>query len=133
MKKYLIGRDPRQITAILEDLVKRAVGHNQVLAGIDMALHDLRARQLGIPIYEFFGGLAVREFATLRILAIKSPAEMAERAEARRQGQRYFKIKVHGKSKEDVARVAAVREEVGPRASHHRCKSVLYAQGAIRR
>jgi L-alanine-DL-glutamate epimerase-like enolase superfamily enzyme len=115
MKKYLVGRDPRQITAILEDLVKHAVGHNQVLAGIDCALHDLRARQLGIPIYEFFGGAAVREFATLRILPIKSPADMAKNARMlANKGVRHFKIKVHGDVKEDVARVAAVREEVGP-------------------
>ena len=77
LKKHLIGRDPRQISAILADLSQRAPVHNQGLAGIDCALHDLRARQLGVPIFELFGGAAVREFATLRILPIKSPADMA--------------------------------------------------------
>jgi L-alanine-DL-glutamate epimerase-like enolase superfamily enzyme len=115
MKKHLLGRDPRQIAGILADLVRHGPGHNQVLSGIDCALHDLRARQLGIPIYEFFGGLAVREFATLRILPIKSPADMAKNARMlANKGVRHFKIKVHGDVKEDVARVAAVREEVGP-------------------
>jgi L-alanine-DL-glutamate epimerase-like enolase superfamily enzyme len=115
MKKHLIGRDPRQINAILADLGRAAVVHNQGLAGIDCALHDLRARQLGVPIFELFGGAAVREFATLRILPIKSPADMAKNARMlANKGVRHFKIKVHGDVKEDVARVAAIREELGP-------------------
>ena len=50
----------------------------------------------------------------LRILAIKTPPEMA--AAARKlvdRGYRYLKIKVHGHVAEDVARVAAIRREVG--------------------
>jgi L-alanine-DL-glutamate epimerase-like enolase superfamily enzyme len=50
----------------------------------------------------------------LRILAIKAPPEMA--SQARKlvdRGYRYLKIKVHGDVDEDVARVAAIRAEVG--------------------
>jgi L-alanine-DL-glutamate epimerase-like enolase superfamily enzyme len=50
----------------------------------------------------------------LRIVAIKTPAEMAANAEKLlAQGYRYFKIKVHGDVAEDVARVKAIRERVG--------------------
>jgi L-alanine-DL-glutamate epimerase-like enolase superfamily enzyme len=50
----------------------------------------------------------------LRIVAIKSPAEMADQAQKLLdQGYRYFKIKVHGDVEEDVARVKAIRERVG--------------------
>ena len=40
------------------------------------------ARRLGVPICDLFGGPAVREFASLRILPIKSPADMAKNARA---------------------------------------------------
>jgi L-alanine-DL-glutamate epimerase-like enolase superfamily enzyme len=80
-------------------------------------LHDLKARRLGVPMCELFGGPAVREFASLRILPIKSPADMAKNARMLAdKGVRHFKIKVHGDVAEDVARVAAVRAELGPDA-----------------
>jgi L-alanine-DL-glutamate epimerase-like enolase superfamily enzyme len=113
--KTLVGRDSRQIALILRDLDKQMSGNNQAKSGIDCALHDLLARRLGVPICDLFGGAAVREFATLRILPIKSPADMAKNARMlANKGVRHFKIKVHGHVEEDVARVAAIREEVGP-------------------
>jgi L-Ala-D/L-Glu epimerase len=115
--KRLIGRDSREIASILDDLDQYMHGNNQAKSGIDCALHDLMARKLGVPICDLFGGPAVREFATLRILPIKSPADMAKNARMLAdKGVRHFKIKVHGDVEEDVARVAAIRAEVGPDA-----------------
>src|ERR1700692_3574416 len=78
--KPLIGRDSRQIASILDELDHIMEGNNQAKSGIDCALHDLTARRLGVPICDLFGGPAVREFATLRILPIKSPKDMAKNA-----------------------------------------------------
>jgi len=53
----------------------------------------------------------------LRILPIKSPADMAKNARMLAdKGVRHFKIKVHGEVEEDVERVAAIRAELGPDA-----------------
>ncbi len=112
--KLLIGQDSRKISAILDELDHNVVGNNQAKSAIDCALHDLLARRLGVPICELFGGPAVTEFSSLRILPIKSPEKMA--ANARKlvnEGVKHLKIKVHGNVKEDVACVAAIREEVG--------------------
>src|SRR5207237_2567534 len=92
-------------------------GASQAKAGIDCALHDLCARALGVPLYNLLGGKVRDAVPMLRILAIKTPAEMAVQAgKLFDQGYRYFKIKVHGQVDEDVARVKAVRERVGPQA-----------------
>jgi L-Ala-D/L-Glu epimerase len=113
--KRLHGRESREIAGILDDLDHAMDGNNQAKSGIDCALHDLMARNLGVPICDLFGGPAVREFATLRILPIKSPSDMAKNARMLADnGVRHFKIKVHGTINEDVARVAAVRAELGP-------------------
>jgi L-alanine-DL-glutamate epimerase-like enolase superfamily enzyme len=112
--KLIIGKNPRKIAAILDDLDRSVVGNNQAKSAVDCALHDLLARQLGIPICDLFGGAAVTEIKTLRILPLKTPEKMA--ANARRlvdQGIRYLKIKIEGNIEEDVASVAAIREEVG--------------------
>ena len=89
-------------------------GAPQAKAAVDCALHDLLARSLGVPLAVLLGGVSRKAVPILRILAIKSPDDMA--AQARRlvdQGYRYLKIKVHGDVAEDVARVAAIRREVG--------------------
>src|SRR5262249_34464190 len=115
--KRLFRRGSRGLASILDDLDRAMHGNNQAKSGIDCALHDLRARQLGVPLCDLFGGPAVREFATLRILPIKSPSDMAKNARALAdKGVRHFKIKVHGEVEEDVERVRAIRTELGPEA-----------------
>ena len=65
-------------------------------------------------LHVLFGGAVRDEVPLLRILAIKTPPEMA--AEGQKlvdKGYRYLKIKVHGEVEEDVARVKAIRKQVG--------------------
>ena len=57
----VVGRDPRPVEAIYWDLY-RATRQSpgsviaKALAGIENALLDLKAKALGIPVYELFGG-----------------------------------------------------------------------------
>jgi L-Ala-D/L-Glu epimerase / N-acetyl-D-glutamate racemase len=116
-KPLVAGKDPFAIEAILQELDHSLSGGNQAKAGIDCALHDLCARSLGIPLYNLLGGKVRDRVPVLRIVAIKTPDEMAAQAgKLVDQGYRYFKIKVHGDVDADVARVKAIRERVGPDA-----------------
>jgi L-Ala-D/L-Glu epimerase len=113
-RPLLIGRDARAIESLLGALERSMRGAPQAKAAIDCALHDLNARALGVPLNRLFGGTVRESVPILRILAIKSPPEMA--SQARKlvdRGYRYLKIKVHGDVEEDVARVKAIRTEVG--------------------
>src|SRR5499433_3625562 len=114
-KPILLGKDPFAIELILRELDRSLTGASQAKAGIDCALHDLCARALGVPLYNLLGGKVRDAVPVLRIVAIKTPAEMAANAaKLLDQGYRYFKIKVHGDVDEDIARVKAIRERVGP-------------------
>ena len=116
-RPVLVGRSAWDLEAILVALDRALRGAQQAKAAIDCALHDLQANALGIPLNRLFGGPVRTEVPILRILAIKTPAEMA--AGARKlfdRNYRYFKIKVHGEVDEDVARVKAIRHELGPDA-----------------
>jgi L-alanine-DL-glutamate epimerase-like enolase superfamily enzyme len=114
LEPTLVDRDPTEMAAIRVALNQALSGNNQAKAGIDNALFDLNARILDVPLNRLFGGVVRREFPVLRILAIKTPSEMAEQAQILvDQGYSYFKIKVHGHVAEDVARVAAIRKQVG--------------------
>ena len=114
LKPAVEGKDADNIEEILVALDRRMRNAPQAKAAIDCALHDLKARRLGVPLYQLFGGKVRTSVPILRILAIKSPEEMAKNAQKLvDQGYRYLKIKVHGEVGEDVARVAAIRKQVG--------------------
>jgi L-alanine-DL-glutamate epimerase-like enolase superfamily enzyme len=113
-RPLVVGRDPRNIEGILIALDRALHGAPQAKAAIDCALHDLVARALGVPLNVLFGGTVRDAIPILRILAIKTPQEMAAQAQKLvDKGYRYLKIKVHGEVDEDVARVAAIRRQVG--------------------
>jgi L-alanine-DL-glutamate epimerase-like enolase superfamily enzyme len=114
LKPAVEGKDADNIEEILVALDRRMRNAPQAKAAIDCALHDLKARRMGVPLYQLFGGKVRTSVPILRILAIKSPDEMAKAAQKLvDQGYRYLKIKVHGDVAEDVARVAAIRKQVG--------------------
>jgi L-alanine-DL-glutamate epimerase-like enolase superfamily enzyme len=58
----LAGRDPFQIAALWADLYAGTIYHGRrglgihALSAVDVALHDLAARQLGRPVYQLLGG-----------------------------------------------------------------------------
>jgi L-alanine-DL-glutamate epimerase-like enolase superfamily enzyme len=113
-RPIVVGRDATHIEAILIELDQAVRGAQQAKAAIDCALHDLLARSLDVPLHVLFGGPVRDAVPILRILAIKAPDEMAAQAQKLvERGYRYLKIKVDGDVDEDVARVSAIRRQVG--------------------
>lgn len=60
-REFLIGKDPRRIGAIWQELYRSQYFEGgRVLAAaisaIDIALHDIKGKALGVPVYELLGG-----------------------------------------------------------------------------
>jgi galactonate dehydratase len=60
-REFLIGKDPRRIGALWQEMYRgqyfeggRVV--TAAISAIDIALHDLVARSLGVPVYQLLGG-----------------------------------------------------------------------------
>ncbi len=58
---YVLGKDPRAVEKIYMDMFRgtqSAYGGAtwQAMAGIELALWDVKAKALGVPVYELFGG-----------------------------------------------------------------------------
>lgn len=111
----VVGRDPSDIEAALQALDQQLTGVNQAKAAIDCALHEVVSRSLDLPLHRLFGGKIREEVPVMRVLSLKRPEEMAERArDLIGRGHRFIKIKVDGDPALDIARVRAIRKEVGP-------------------
>ncbi|MFC9125501.1 mandelate racemase/muconate lactonizing enzyme family protein [Streptomyces sp. NPDC057099] len=119
----LIGQDALATTAVWERLYQgqAAGGHNrgfylEALAGIDLALWDLRGKLAGVPVHRLLGG-PVRE----RIDCYASPVALhADPADSARQalgfvedGFKALKVKIGRGERTDRAHLTAVREAVG--------------------
>lgn len=110
----LVGQDETAIGAIMDGLDRQLHGALPVKAGIECALLDLRARALGVPLHDLYGGKRQERFANTRIIPLKSPQRMAEVAvELAEAGFRHLKVKVSGEPELDIARVRDVRAAVG--------------------
>ena len=111
----LTGQDPTQIER-LTAAVNTAVANNPFTkAGIEMALWDILGKVAGLPLYRLLGGPVRDRVQTKFSVSGLAPAKAAEIAAwAVEQGFDTMKVKVGLDPVEDVARVAAVRQAVGP-------------------
>jgi L-alanine-DL-glutamate epimerase-like enolase superfamily enzyme len=117
-KPFIIGQDPMRTEWILHRLEEYILNWSQIglyaLAGIDMALLDLKAKILNTPLYNLLGGLYRKEVDFADYVFIDDPlvnAKEAERSVA--NGFKQLKIKVGRDVEYDVNRIKEIRAAVG--------------------
>ncbi len=118
LEKYaapqLLGQDPLQIGHILSVIDATLARITCVKEGVDLALHDLVGKLLGVPVYVLLGGAFRERIRVASEIGIAAPEKMAARAlRLRERGFEVIKIKGSAHVREDVERVRAVREAVG--------------------
>lgn len=99
-------KDPYDTEVILKFVDQHAPGNPAIKAAVDMALHDLVGKLLGVPARTLFGLPAVA-LPTSMTIGIDSPEKMAERA-AELSDFKYLKIKLG--TPEDKAIIEAIRK-----------------------
>ncbi len=122
--EYAIGLDVFDVERLWERMFQPKIfGRrgltNRAMAAIDIAMWDAMGKTVGVPVYKLLGGYAQRVPTYLAggyYLEGKGleglQEEMRQKVAA---GARYIKMKIGGAPmSEDVARVRAVREAVGP-------------------
>ncbi len=125
LKDLLIGQDPFNIEKLWDDMFWRVRGYGrkgiafQAIAILDIALWDLKAKSLGLPLYRLLGQFAdsVPVYATAGWTNYTQDEVLDSFKYFMDRGFTRFKMKVgkdFGKAeREDLARVEAVRRLVG--------------------
>jgi L-alanine-DL-glutamate epimerase-like enolase superfamily enzyme len=108
----LVGLDPFDRERMLHQLDFR--GNHCARSALDLAVHDLLGKVLGIPVFDLLGGLCRERIPVALEIAGGPPDEMARAcAGLVAQGVRAFKPKIGGKPDADADRLRAIREAVG--------------------
>jgi galactonate dehydratase len=92
IEDFVVGHDPRCVEDIWQMLYRNGCYRGgpvlmSAISGLDMALWDIKARDLGVPIHELFGGPVRKSIRTYRWIGGDRPSNLVEGAlELQKQG-----------------------------------------------
>ena len=112
----LLGVDPHDLVEIDTRMDKACQLNWFAKSAVEMACWDILGKAAKKPVYELLGGphraLAVKCRFSMGAYDIERAQERA--AELVAEGFEWIKVKVGGDAQQDIARVKAVREVIGP-------------------
>ena len=128
-KTWLVGQDPRNVQYLFDLMYNttRFPGGsviNAAISGIEHALWDIAGKSAGVPVWALLGGRTRNSIRTYQSIGGRSPQEAGDSARELIETFGYTAVKMGIEAPGDMpfnqanrlsaARVAAVREAVGP-------------------
>jgi L-alanine-DL-glutamate epimerase-like enolase superfamily enzyme len=113
MARLLLGQNPLAVETCLATLTRYLPGHPTTRSAFDMALYDIAAKAANMPLYQFLGG-SKRTLITDETIYINTPERMVDDAlRIQAQGAEAIKVKLGTNLRDDVHRIASIREAIG--------------------
>ncbi len=111
----LVQQDATNIRHCVSILDSNFVGNASIKCAFDMALYDLNAKLLDIPLHRFLHGKHDRPIFTDMTIGLLDIDQMVEKAKAYKQkGFPALKVKLGDRDwKKDIERIKAIRQAVG--------------------
>ena len=114
-RQRVTGVDESDLSALHESLDSVARGNTAAKAAVDMAAYDLIAKRADKRVFELLGGAGDGSMLTDITVGIEDREETVKRAVAHcAEGFRALKLKVGLCLSEDIERMTAVRDAIGP-------------------
>jgi len=116
--QFLVGQDPLRIEWLVHRLEEYsrnfAAIANYAIAGIEIALQDLKGKALGVPVAELLGGFGRESVPVIGYLFIDDPEANAQKAaDFVEAGHTELKLKVGRDLGQDYDTLAAIRDRIG--------------------
>jgi L-alanine-DL-glutamate epimerase-like enolase superfamily enzyme len=113
LKPKILGMDVAHIEKLMANIHSSIVNNTSALSAVDMALYDLHAQALGVPLFQLLGGYRNLIFSSLTISANTPEVMVADSLVALDEGFSDLKLKLGANSALDLQCVQAVRNAVG--------------------
>jgi L-Ala-D/L-Glu epimerase len=119
LSQFLVGQDPLRIEWLVHRMEEFARNWSRIanyaIAGIEIALLDLKGKALGVPVAELLGGFCRDRVPVVGYLFIDEPEAAARKAGSFVDaGYTELKLKVGRSFEQDHDTLAAIRDRVGP-------------------
>jgi L-alanine-DL-glutamate epimerase-like enolase superfamily enzyme len=113
--KILKDKNALDLAGCIEAMDKTIYANSSIKSAFDIALHDIAAQHSGVPLYRFLGGENNKILETDMTVSMGDPQKMkADAVRFQQEGFPAIKVKLGGTLEEDVARIRAIREGIGP-------------------
>jgi L-alanine-DL-glutamate epimerase-like enolase superfamily enzyme len=110
----LAGIDPTAVTSARRTMDRLVIGNSYAKCAVDIALHDLWGKSVGLPIYRLLGGAVRDSIAVAHMIGLMNePDATQEGVAAVADGIRALQIKGGVDSERDIRLVRALRRELG--------------------
>jgi len=143
LRQLILGMDANDVIGVWDrmyrfQLASHGMGAGACLAisGIDMALWDIRAKRVGLPLYALLGGArrGVPAYAGGVSLGYQPPAELVDEARPLVEaGFTALKLRVGDAPAPDLERIRAIREAFGPALAILTDANIGYSVEDVRR
>ena len=111
--RWLVGRRVHELSALCRELGERFPGAPAARAAVDIALHDLWAKRLGVPLADALGRAHTTLPTSITIGIKDADATVAEASEYLRRGFRVLKVKLGHSLDDDLERLRHLRGFTG--------------------
>jgi muconate cycloisomerase len=111
----VVGTDPVRRNEVWSRMTQADPSATTAIGAIDIALHDLAGKVLGVPAFQLLGGAVRDRVPALTLVGSGDPSADADKlAERRAQGLQWFKIKLGmADPADELATLAKAAELVG--------------------
>lgn len=115
LAKVLKGKDALDTEGCIQAMDKIIYGNSSIKSAFDMALYDIASQQAQLPLYAFLGGTKNKIIQTDYTISLGPLEKMVLDAQRiKSNGFQIIKVKLGGTKEEDIQRVKAIREAIGP-------------------
>ena len=112
--QVLLGEDPYNIEKLVIKMRGMTKHNNYALTIIDYALHDIKGKKLGVPVYQLLGGKSNPQIHLGYVITRPKVEELVEKAvQAIKIGFMGIKLKHAPTLEQDIENLEALREALG--------------------
>ncbi|MGI9604683.1 MAG: mandelate racemase/muconate lactonizing enzyme family protein [Acidimicrobiales bacterium] len=110
----IVGEDPMRRSALWSAMGSMIHANETAIGAIDIALHDIAGKALGVPVAELLGGIVRRSVPALTMVGSGDPdADIAAARTKYDAGYRWFKVKLGiGELADELRTVKGVCDEL---------------------
>ena len=113
IRNNIVGMEIENSELIFQRLNSCLIGNTSAKAAVDMAIYDLMAKSMGVPLYRLLGGKANVLETDITVSLDTLEKMVAESQKKLQDGFNVLKIKVGGDPQLDIERLQAIQDAVG--------------------